>query len=125
MKSKKLLIFVTVKKNLESLALDANKLPFHRRQLLFIVLCLLAIVLQCLYLVNDEITTREYMSCISITTIAVLVYIAFWSAIFETATIYEFMDCYETIINERELISVIVHFKNAYSTSKILYFCRT
>lgn len=95
-------IFESAKKNLASIDLDANQRPLHRMQLLHVVQGFLAISLQCLYLVFEANTAKEYMNSISMTTIGILVYIAYWSAIFQTSTIFEFIDHYETIVNGSE-----------------------
>lgn len=100
MEPKELEIFVTAKKNLASIHFDANKRPFHRQQLFRVALSSLAIVLECLYLVYEANTVREYINSSIFTTIGIAVYIAFLSAIVEMKTIYEFIDLYETIVNK-------------------------
>lgn len=92
-------IFNTVKKSLLSIDLDVNKPKFHRMQLLHVVQGFVAILLQCMYFVNDANTTNEYMNSILITSIGLLIYVAYWSSIFETKTVYDFIEYYETIIN--------------------------
>lgn len=106
MGTNKIVIFQTVKTCLISLDLDANERPFHREQLLHIIRTVLAIVLQCLYLITDANTASEYMRSILIISIGTLVFIAYLSAIFETATISDFIEHYETIINGSELIFI-------------------
>lgn len=96
-------IFESAKMSLASMELDANKRPFHRKQLLKVMHSFLAIVLECLYIVYDANTAREYINSIFMTTIGIIVFIAYLSTIFKTTTIYNFIDHYETIVNESEL----------------------
>lgn len=95
-------IFESAKQMLVLIDLDANQRPFHRNQLLHIVQGFLAIILQCLYLVYEANTVREYMNSIFMTSTGILVYIAYWNAIFKATLIYEFIDYYETIVNGSE-----------------------
>lgn len=111
METKKLKIFESVKKMLASIDLNANQRPFHRKQLLHIVQGFCAIILQCLYLVYEANTIREYMNSIFMTTVGILVYMGFWSAIFKTTIIYEFIDQYETIVNGSEYLISTIHGK--------------
>lgn len=64
-----MIIFESAKKNLASLGYDANKRPFHRKQLSKVMQSFLAIVLECLYIVYDANTVREYINSIFMTTI--------------------------------------------------------
>lgn len=109
MKSEEMRIFVTAKIHMASIDLLASKGPFHRNQLLHVVQSFLAIVLQCLYLMYDANTTREYMNSICLTGLGVGVYIAYWSAIFQTTTIYDFADYYETVVNGRKFYVIFCH----------------
>ena len=93
-------ILESVKKNLKSIELYADKPRFHRMQLLLILECFLAIVLKCLHLVYDANTEKEYMYSILMTTFGILVFIAYLSTIFQTTAIYDFIDQLETIVNE-------------------------
>lgn len=103
-------IFETAKKSLASIELDTNKRPFHRMQLFHIGQSFLAIVSQCLYFTYDANTTMEYIHSISTISLATLVYISYWNAIFNTSTIYELIDHVETIVNESKLCQL--HKKN-------------
>lgn len=93
-----MIIFESAKKHLASMAFDANERPLHRKQLSKVVKSFLAIALECLYLVYDANTAREYINSIIMTTVGVLVCIAYLSVIFKTATIFEFIDHLETIV---------------------------
>lgn len=112
MKTRRIKIFVTAKKNLVSIDLDANKRSFHRMQSLHVVKGFLAIALQCLYLVYDTNTVREYMSSIFMTTFGILVHIAYWNAIFKTTTIYELIGDVEKGVNESELKNIVNFFSS-------------
>lgn len=103
MENNQLKIFEFGKKHFASIDLVSNKRPFHRKQLLRIMISFLCIMLQILYLINDANTASEYVRSISIISIGILVFIAYWSAIFEVKTVYDFIDHYETIINGSEL----------------------
>lgn len=92
-------IFKSVRKDLVFAGFDTNKRPFHRKQLLNVVKGFLAIILDFLYLVYDANTVREYINCILMAIIGVAVFTSYLSAIFETTTIYDFINGYETLIN--------------------------
>lgn len=97
-------IFQTTKLNLASMDLDANQSLFHKMQLLHILQGFLAIVLQCIYLIYVASTIREYMNSIFMTAFGILAYIVYWSMIFQTKTIFEFMDEFEKAINKSKIV---------------------
>lgn len=99
MKAEKMKIFVTAKENFISMDLDANKRTFHLKQSLHILHGFTATVLQILYILFDANTPREYMNSILNSTIGILCHLAYWSVIFKTTSIYNFIDRCETIIN--------------------------
>lgn len=115
--NKKMIIFEVVKKYLISLDLNVNERPLHRKQLLRISINFFTITPQCIYLVNDANTARDYMSFISIVTIGILVHICYCSVIFETETIYDFIDSLEAIINRSEF-EIIVYSKCPLTTKR-------
>lgn len=100
MKTKPLKIFLTAKENLASIYLNENQCAFHCQQLLRVVQGVLAIILQCLYLVFDANNTRECMNSILMITVGCGVFIAYLSTIFQTKTIYDFIIEFEKSINE-------------------------
>lgn len=100
METKQLKIFLTAKKNLESLDLYENQCPIDRKQLSRILQTLLAIVLQFLYVFYDANTNREYIDSILMITLGVLLYIAYWSTISNKIIIYDLVNSVEKIINE-------------------------
>lgn len=103
MDTKKMEIFKSVKGDLVSVGFDASKRPFHREQLSKILKSCLAIILQLLYLVCDANTTREYINSILMTIVGIAVFIAYLSGIFQTTTVSDFINGYETLINGSKL----------------------
>lgn len=79
METEQMHIFVSVKRNLVSMDLDANKHLLHRNQLMHILQGFSATVLQILYLVYDARTAREYMNSILMSMIGVLAHIGYWN----------------------------------------------
>lgn len=110
MKIEKMKLFESARKSFVSVDLDPNKRPFHRGQLLHIVQGFSATILQLLYLVYDASTAKEYMNSLLMTMVGVLVHFAFWSTIFKTTIIYDFIEKFEAIINESEL--AFIHYQN-------------
>lgn len=92
-------ILLSVKMYLASIDLNENKRLFHPKQLLHVVQGFSAIVLQCLYLVYDANTALDYMDSILMTAVGILVYVSYWSSIFKTTNIYDFIDQLEVIVN--------------------------
>lgn len=99
----KLKIFETAKRNYALIDLDASKRPFHQMQLLHIIEGFTVIALQCLYLVIDAKTDREYVISTLMLVSGFFVHLGYWSAIFETTTICELIDYFESIVNDSKL----------------------
>lgn len=110
MEAQKLKIFESVKDHLASIDLDEYKPRFHRKQVVHVVQGFLALTLQYLYLVFDANTAREYMNSIFMTVVGTAVYASYWSAIFQTTTIHDFIDHYETIVNGSKFY-ILFHIK--------------
>lgn len=97
--------FETVLKHLKSIGFEENqhnKVGISKRQWLLSLILFLDIVLTFidLYYVVD--TTEDYMNGILVLTIAILIFIAYLSTAFKTATIFIFINQYDKIINESE-----------------------
>lgn len=103
MKAERMKIFVSVKRNLASMDLNANKPLLHRNQRLHILQGFTAVVLQILYLVYEASTAGEYMNSILMSMIGVLAHAAYWNVIFKTTAIYDFIENYERTINRSKL----------------------
>lgn len=102
METNKMEIFLTVKKNLASLAFVPNQRPFYTNQLIHTSYGFLAIILQCLYLFFDAETIKEYMDSIFMTTVGILVYVGYLSMVFKMVTIFIFIDDMEQVVNRRK-----------------------
>lgn len=101
-KAERMKIFVAAKIYLASIDLDENKRVFHLNQVLHVVQGFSAIVLQCLYLVLEANTVLEYMNSTLMSGIGIIVYIGYWTTIFKTMDIYNFINRLEIVINESE-----------------------
>lgn len=94
--------FVTVSKHLESIGFTEHQKRFNRRQLEFglnIVLGIILIILNLFYVAD---TSEEYMNGILIGVVSTLLFIAFVSTAFKTATIFIFINQLNGIINQSE-----------------------
>lgn len=95
-------IFKRIKQNLASNGFRKDKGRFHLEQWLRTTQGLLAIVLQCIYLLFEAETTKEYMDSIFTTTVGVLVYVAYLSTVLKTKQLFIFIDGMEDAINGRK-----------------------
>lgn len=105
METEKMEIFKTIKQNFVSIGFTKRNEKFHTEQLIRTLEGFLAIVLQCLYIVFDARTAKEYMFSIVAITIGIFVYIAYLSTVLRTEKIFIYIDYVEEIISGSEFSS--------------------
>lgn len=105
METKQMEIFKTIKNNFASIGFTKKNEQFHTEQLLRTVEGFLAIILQCLYLLFDANTIKDYMVSILTTTVGIFVYVAYLSTVIKTEKIFIFLDDIEDVINESKFSS--------------------
>lgn len=102
--NKKMKIFQTTKKNLRNIDFDANTKPFDKVQLFHFAQAFGANISPFLYLFCVASTVQEYMESVFLTTVCTLIFIAHRCMTFKTSIIFEFMDYFQAIVDESELI---------------------
>lgn len=95
-------IFLTVKKNLASIDFIKNKTPFDEKKLWGSIESFSVLTLQVVHLIRVPNTAKEYMESAVMLLAGIGIQIAYFSMIAEYATIFEFIDEFERVINESE-----------------------
>lgn len=95
-------LFQSTQKSLAFGGFIKNQPAFNRTQLRMMFLSILFLGLQCIYLFHVANTPRQYMDSIFMTTVGILVFIAFVSSIFNTTAIFDLIYQFEETISKSE-----------------------
>lgn len=96
-------IFKTIREHLVAIGFTKSDVGFHTEQVLRTSQGFMAIVLQCIHLLFDVNSTKDYLDSLFTTSVGILVYISYLSTVLKTKKIFMFIHRVEKLIGGSEL----------------------
>lgn len=107
MEANRIEFFKTHKRNLASIGFTKRDAQFHPEQSLRALEGFLACTLQCLYLLFDANSTKDYMDSIFTTAAGIIIYVGYLNTVLITDKIFILIDDIEEAVNARKLTEYI------------------
>lgn len=98
-------VLQTVQNNLEIIgisSIQSKQKIYNRKALLYLLLCGTLIIMNCVFLIDVAQSFKEYTDSIYITSVSVAVFFSLLLLISRMANLFELIDNFEKLVDERE-----------------------